>query len=533
MSYSVRAKNILKDAIKSAIYIDENARSFYQDEASLTGAIEEELSIQLYNNFKKDGISLDVHKYVIGDERNSETLSFFTDNRDLVILDWKLDDQSGEEMALAILAEIIKAEHIHFCTIYTSEDQLDIVLKNILSYFSSATQEFYTEIKEQLELEQLSQEVIDIINETNLRRFDNDTTSKNNTKLSTIDNTLLPKLKKNTGASDVVTAITLSSISLSNTYKSISTQPKPSYINPEKKIVVINNTIVTILSKKDNTAEDLLMNYQNHIINDVDSFNQLLGIELYNNIAKTGSIISHGFVTFSKNALLHHRKKLKEDNLGHLFGSFMDEVFQERISLSLRDSKSLLLDNEFLDNEQYDKPDDDEIRKINVFYNSLKLNKQHKILNFGDVFQIDGEESRYLICITPLCDCLRPQEKIKSNFYFAEGVVINKKDALNIGDTSFISYLPNNEIVVWGRLNTEKDAKYNLLYIKPHQYKVFENKNIIDEENKIVVHYLNRLGETKCKTLIYQTTIRENYTQRIANHAFMYPMRVGIDFVKL
>ena len=163
------------------------------------------------------------------------------------------------------------------------------------------------------------------------------------------------------------------------------------------------------------------------------------------------------------------------------------------------------------------------------------MNKKGKITNFGDVFQKEGEKNRTLICITPLCDCLRPQNKRKSNFYFAEGEVMKDREkALKLGDTAFISYLPNNVIVRWGEKNKEEDkAKYNPLYIKPYQYKVFESQNIIDTDNKIVVHYLNKSGEIKSKTLIYQTTIRSNYAQRIANHAFIYPMRVGIDFVKL
>lgn len=538
MTYLNRARIILKDAIKSAIYIDEKARSFYQTEASLSGAIEEDLSVQLYNNFKKDGISLDVHKYTIDDEKKKDTLSFFIDNRDLVILDWKLKDQSGEEEALIILAEIIKAEHLHFCTIYTSEDQLDIVLQNILSYFSSVTKEYHDQIKELLEIENYSQNIIEIIHEINLNRFDKGLTKEKIKELYNIDKRIVARLKEITGIEDSICAITISSISLLNTYKSTVDQPKPSYINYEKNIVVINNTIITILKKEENTAENLLDNYQNHIINDVDSFNQLIGLELHNNLAKTSSIINHEFVSFSKNALLFHRKKLQEENLDYFFNSFMNEVFQEKIALSLRDREYQLLDKSFLDKlyeENYIEPSLEEIEKINLFYNAYKLNKKGKILNFGDVFQIEGEDNRYLICITPLCDCLRPQNKIKSNFYFAEGVIMkNKKKALELGDTAFISYLPNNVIVRWGELNNEDDnAKYNPLYIKPYQYKVFENQNVIDENNKIAVHYLNKTGDIKSKTLIYQTTIRSNYAQRIANHAFIYPMRVGIDFVKL
>lgn len=533
MTYFDRAKKILKDAIKSAIYIDEKARSFYQSE--LSGAMEEGLSVNLYDNFKKSGISLDIHKYNVGDERNNDMLSFFTDKRDLVILDWKLKDNSGEEEALIILSKIVQAEHLHFCTIYTSEEQLDIVLKNILSYFSSITKDYHDSIKELLELEDFNNDIIDILDEININRFNKTIVKEGVKKL--YKEKVIDKLKEITGIDDTVCAIIISSISLWDTYKSESDQPKPSYINSEKKIVVINNTIITILKKVENTAENLLNNYQNHIINDVDSFNQLMGLELHNNLAKTSSIINHEFVSFSKNALLYHRKKLKEENLGNFFKSFMNEVFQEKIALSLRDREYQLLDESFLDEyheSYYEEPTPEEIAKINLFYNSCKLDKRGKILNFGDVFQIENEENRYLICITPLCDCLRPQNKVKSNFYFAEGERMRDKEkALKLGDTAFISYLPNSIIVRWGEINSEGDkAKYNPLYIKPYQYKVLENKNIINDDNKIIVYYLNREGKIKSKTLIYQTTIRQNYAQRIANHAFMYPMRVGVDFVK-
>lgn len=536
MTYAGRAHSILKDSIKSAIYIDEKARSFFQDEKTLSGSPEESLSIDLYNNFKQAGISLDVHKYLPNDEKQADRISFFVDNRDLVILDWKLKEQSGEEEALILLSKIVMAEHLHFCTIYTSEDQLDTVLLNVLSYFSSITEEYHTQIKEILEIEGLDKSIIEILHSINLNRFDRDFVKQKRGDLRKIDKDIINKLQEITGIEDPTCAIIVSSISLMDTIKSQEEQPKPSFINADKKIIVINNTIITILNKEQNKAVDLLENYKNHIINYADSFNQLMGLELYNNIARTGAMVNDEFVSFSKDALLYHRKNLKADEIGHFFKSFMNEVFQEKIALSLRDKDYRLLDDKLLDlmepNENFI-PSTSDLLKMNVFYNALTLDKRGKFINFGDVFRID-EENRYLLCITPLCDCLKPQDKIKSNFYFAEGLVMKDKEkALKLGDTAFISYLPNDIIVRWGDLNTDEEkAKYNPLYIKPYQYKVYENKNIIDDNKKIEVHYLNKEGQIRDKTLTYITTIRTNYTQRIANHAFTYPMRVGIDFVK-
>lgn len=535
MSYQERANRILKSAIKSAIYIDEKARPFYQDN-SPEKPIEEEISVKLYENFKKLGISLVVHRYMPGEEDKQDTLDFFTEKRDLVILDWKLKNQTGEKEALKILSEVIKANHLHFCAIYTSEDQLDIVLKNILSYFSCITQEYYDELRELVEIEEFSSEIIDAFDRICINRFNKDAVRDEIKHILSSDKSCRQKLEHITGTKDMTCAIKLVSVSLWDTYKSIIPQPEPSFINPQKKIIVINNTIISILKKEETSAENLLATYLDHIVNDVDSFNQLLGLELHNNLAKTSAIVNHEFVSFHKNALLYHRAKLQEEGLAHFFKAFMNDVLQEKIALSLHNCEYQLLDDAFLDRE-FEKnteiPNIEEILRINTFYNSYKLNKIGKIINFGDVFNIDGEESRYLICITPLCDCLRPN-KSKSNFYFAEGTVMkDKKKALVLGDSAFLSFLPGNIIVRWGELSQDdENAPYQPLYIKPYQYKIFEKKNTIDENEKIEVHYINKQGEIKSKTLIYKTTIRSNYAQRIANHVFTYPMRVGIDFVK-
>lgn len=534
MTYAERAHSILKDSIKSAIYIDEKARAFYQDEKTLSGEPEEALSIELYTNFKQSGISLDIHKYIPNDERNDDTISFFVDDRDLVILDWKLKGQSGEEEALILLSKIVQADHLHFCTIYTSEDQLDTVLLNVLSYFSSRTEEYHTRIKELLEIENLDKSIVDILLSINLNRFDRSFVKQKRGELRKIDRGIIAKLQEITNIEDQTCAIIASSISLMNTIKSQGEQPKPSFIDASEKIIVINNTIITILNKEQNKAIDLLENYKNHIIaNYTEGFNQLIGLELYNNIAKTGAMVNDEFISFSRDALLFHRKGLKSEGIGHFFISFMNEVFHEKIALSLRDKVYKLLDDEFLDTQKFITPTTADLESMNLFYNASTLNKKDKLINFGDVFFMK-EDNKYLICITPLCDCLRPQEKIKSNFYFAEGTIMTKKEeALVLGDTAFISYLPGNIIVRWGDISSdESKAKYHPLYIKPCQYKVYEGQNIINDNNEITVHYLNKEGKTKDKTLTYITTIRANYTQRIANHAFTYPMRVGIDFVK-
>lgn len=541
MSYENRAKLILKDAIKSAIYIDEKARSFYQ-EASEKPENEEILSVSLYDNFKQNGISLEVFKYTKGDEVNEDIIKFITENRDFVILDWKLDGDNGEEESLKILSEIISTNHIHFSTIYTSEDNLDDVLLNVLSYFSGKNKAYYEEIREVLELQDFSDELKTLFNQINVKRTNNDLVRDYKREIYAKYKTIPNQLREITGLEDVTCAIIKSSIALSNCVKSDDNLECPTFVDNDKKIVVINNTIITILKKSENKADALLENFKNHIVQDYDSFNQLLGIELYNHLYRASAITNDLAISFPKDALIHHRKKLNAENIGYFFNSFMDEVLMEKISMSLRNRKSLLLDDVLLDEFELgldpNYSDIPSLHKMNVFYNSYYFDKKDQILNFGDVFLIEHNENhkespKYLICLTALCDCLRPHDKIKSNFYFAEGSNIKDTDALDLGDTAFISFLPNNITIKWTEITKDPLRNtYGPLYIKPLQYKVFENQNVFDENNKIKVHYLDKTGQTKSETLKYIGTIRPNYAQRIANHAFSYPVRVGVDFVK-
>lgn len=542
MTFEQRADSILKDSIKSAIYIDDKARGFYQVEPIEENLLEEELSKNLYNNFKQNGISLEVYKFEKGTDTDQDKLRFIIDNRDFVILDWKLNGDDGDVNSLNILKNVIDAKHINFCSIYTSMDDLNDVLLNIISFFSDKDKVYYDQVKEEIELEEYSNEIIEKFHEINISRSRPSQVKNLRGEIYKHDQNLIKRLKEITGENTDTCAIIRASISLLDTHKSDSNLCCPSFINYEDKIIVINDTIITILNKEENKATELLDNFKNHIIKDVESFNQLLGIELYNHLFKTSAITNDSIMSFSKDALVFHRKKLKEQGISHFFKNFMDEILLEKISMSLRDRDSLLLNDELLDNFEslLDKEYNDvpALHKMNVFYNSYYLDKVGHTINFGDVFLIEKNENhkdspKFLICLTALCDCLRPQDKIKSNYYFAEGKPIDTNKALDLGETAFISYLPNNITILWSDVAQDANQqKYSPIYIKPVQYKVFEDHNTFDINNQIMVHYLDKKGEKKSEKLTYLGTIRPNYTQRIANHAFTYPIRVGVDFVK-
>jgi len=177
---------------------------------------------------------------------------------------------------------------------------------------------------------------------------------------------------------------------------------------------------------------------------------------------------------------------------------------------------------------------------MNVFYNALTL-KSNKKLNFGDVF-ID-EDGGYYMCITALCDCFRPS-KIKNIYYFVKGTSMSRDTALKLGDSAFINFVAFNQVVVWSNIDQEGDdpamARYQPVYIKPISYQV---KDFQFQENVIEIRRIfHNDAENEKKEIIgedieflkikYITTIKPTYAQRIANHAFAHPIRVGVDFVK-
>ena len=167
--YKETAKAIIKNAIKSAIFIDENALEPYvKDEKSSEG----ERSMALYCNLRDVGISLDVWKY--NKDNYNLRQEYIFKNRDLILLDWKLEGESkGGEKALEILSDMVnKHKQIHFCIVYTAEDPQGVLL-DLLSYFSPVTNEKSKCIKEDLaEYEEEINAIKSELEELSIGRYD-------------------------------------------------------------------------------------------------------------------------------------------------------------------------------------------------------------------------------------------------------------------------------------------------------------------------------------------------------------------------
>ena len=506
LTYEQVAQNIIKEAIKSAVFIDENAKEPYMIEETS----ESERSINLYNNFKEKGISLSIYKY--SDANYNSLKDYLFQNRDIVLLDWKLDGESGEEKSLSILSEIVETQpQIHFCVIYTSENT-NVVFNNILSYFSGLTEEQCNDIKfDFAEYEDVIKNVSSNLLELRWYKFIKEKKKEILKRLN--ENVECNELNKKIKESDI--DYLKLGIAFSNDLKSQLMQPSPSDIAVDISTICINNTIISVFNKSNTTADEIFNTFSKQIANYKKGVMHLLGLEMRNIQRKGETFIDSKVLAVTKETLGYHKKQRGDD-----FSKFIKDVMAEHLKTNI--SKVDLSIIEAIPEFDYqDSPDKkEEYASMNVFYNSQYVMDKNKFLSFGDVFECNG---KYYICITALCDCAHPGSR-DNCFYFAEGNKITLDKALAKGESGYISYISPDCCIVWDN----KDINGNYSHIVPVNY--FVPNNLIKENKIKILRFKN--NETEECDFKYLTTIRQNYTQRIANYAFSHPVRVGIDFVK-
>lgn len=567
MDFREKAYTIVRNSINSAIFIDEKAKDFYCLKPIDTQQTEEQLSINLHNGFKAEGISLAVHKFEKKHIDDTNLKKYFFKDRDLILLDWELDGESGEEYSLKLLSDVINYPHLNFCCIYTRSQRFDSIYSQIETYFSGINNLEFENIKntfsflEETDIQKLG---------SHLAKYDENSKEKIFDELGIkIDDHPLQEVGI---FSEIELFFSIKNAFLNN-IKSENKEFRSNTISASSDSFIINNTFIFLL-KKNNTEDpnpiSLIKRISDAVSKNKNSFIQLLGLEMQTIFNENERFVDENLLNSSTSALFSHRNYLKNQQKNDVtFSTIIKKLLIEHAILKLRTAKLTLLDTAFLDNESPNhsqSPSIDELLLINTFYNSVNvksLNGENlPNLNFGDIFK--DEENNYYLCITALCDCLYPN-KIDHNFYFVVGKELNVELALSLGDTAFISFIPGNIAVNWGNIETIKPPKpkqkdgetheqlknrelqeqidayksfiYKPYYVKP---KIFNVQGVKMQNNKLKIWELTykTLKDDKHKhdlnynEVTYITTLRTDYTQRIANHAFGHPTRVGVDFIK-
>ena len=511
MTYENTVKRIISEHIKSAVFIDENAREAYSPSSS-PELFEEKLSADMFREFAKHNILLSSYKYNPIDYEGRKSSLF--NGRNLVLLDWKLDGDEGEDKALGIISDIINSKKILFCGIYTKE-RPEIVFNNILSFFSGITSTECDDVKMDLMLEEEEcfNDFKSGLDDLVLSNAFEEQISEFMSKFANIlDNTFFQNNK-----SELRNRLLECWCAYSNYQKANSRQLRITSYKVSDNVILIGNTFVVILNKTTTKFTKLLSKLTRSIAEYSNGFSLLMSIELNNIMQDKGLMMDQRISNVSRDLFAYHKMKDKKG-----FDFFIKEVMLSGVSLNLMEEKlSTIKSLQKVPNTF--KPKIDEMLKLNTFYNSIQRPPNSSLL-FGDVFKCN-DDNCYYICITPLCDCANP--KNENTFYFAKGHKVEERTLqkeINRSEEVFVSYLPDNVMIRW----SDSTDKGKPIYITPIPLTI--PKPIIRNNIMNAYHLKATISKKEKFILEYVSTLKQNYAQRIANHAFAHSIRVGISF---
>lgn len=556
---------IIQNAISSAICIDDKYVTPY--ETALPGDRTDDTK-ELYKSFRKDGnCDLDIYKFQSYD-KFCEDKEYLFGNKDLLILDWELDESNAEckfADTLSILKDTIHTDFIQFVTIYTQETDTEKIALNIFSFFKykeNTKKELFEKLRSISYVEEEfddEDEAIRIIkngiggytlNPDRQRKVSTEITQKLKDQFedkkqfgafcqevnAVLDSFDVEKNKIWEWMECYFHAVKMSDDENSYAVKVIPLDDMPF------KTLLIDNTLVTIISKSENDESDRKLIKPKDLYKTISSiiekvpnkFSTLISLELKHIYRKNISAFGRGFMGIDETVLLHHAKKYEPNTQYEEFYNFILSCWNSRITYKIKEELQAI---DLLSpgvREYEGRPENKEIIKLNsflTFYPNDNRAGKRKI-KFGDVFllekpiryfsaddegieTVNNVDYKYLICLTQECDCLRPH-KINKNFVFAIGKELTPneyKDALANAEKNQYTFISDDKIVEWGK-------KFITIHIPDSEFKI----------NDGIKFNILRYYSVKS---IFLGNQKGTFTQRLANLVFSHAMRIGIDLPHL
>jgi hypothetical protein len=530
------AKNTIIRAFRSAVCIDDDYASAYSE---IQGLNNDDPRI-LYNSFREEAFcDLDIHHFSSLEDTWKDHM---LENKELMILDWELD-KVGElyKSTLEILNYVVQSKKIPFVLIYTNTQDLNSVGKNIIEQLNPLNQKQYDSFIENFnklqhiceeevdfdtikdsakemcfsyinnytKREQLKKELIQLINEKIPVK------KEHREKLIPKIITMLEPLINVKGEDEI---LYFSFLVLREANSKVSHSLKR--IETKDNAYLLNNAVTILIFHKESMGgiapNSLFDAFSNAIINNPHNFLSLLALEFKDTLKENFNNIGIKFSSLNEDAFFYHMKNYKQDEVfkideiyDFILKGWISELYQQKIA-----EKSNVLN--YLPERYAELHIDTKVKspelisnllKYSAYISTINLYSENKRLWFGDVFK--NKNSDYFLCITPHCDCVRPEEKIKNNFYFIKGYVYSEVDeALIKAETDFLSFILED--------NKPLCIKWRC---KPFT-------SFIDEPN---IETLKLSYAGKESELLYVISLKENYAQRISNESFSYGYRVGID----
>jgi hypothetical protein len=548
MPFNEVAREIIKHSFRSAIFIDDKMVDAYSNENTSPNF---NFCKQIYDDFQNNYCSLDIYNFKDYNTWLSKK-DFHLKKKDLLIIDWVLKDHDPTfSDSLRIIEQAIKSENLHFICIYTDIPEVEIeskIIYRINAYFNNYDANKYKNLVAKID-SKFEDEGHDVENfkislkskSKDLDLYKNDRTLSQkiikeiSDSLITI-NPVLEKwfkdeilIKTKEPHKDILIKLGyfLNECLVSKDHDGVKIK------NISTNSFLIQETAIIIFNKSHINPSDLHAEFSSAILKGRNNFMTILGLEIRTLLMDSSAFIGNEIDSIEEEAFFHHesRASSKEE-----FFAFLKQIWQEQSSSYLlgKDLKILDLLDDYKAKNNIDKRlaevnwadgnKQQNLAKLNYHYNILFNKRNSKdFIRFGDLFELHKKgfdydlhsENTFLLNITAHCDCLRPEEKIKSNFFFVLGKKDNLEAMLKRQDDDFNSYIMHNNIPIVIKWST-----------KPYSIYVDQKKNHIDES--IPIDYFGSIGYLK-----YLCTIKENYTQRISNQSFAYASRVGIFFTGL
>ena len=552
------AKEIVQRAIRSAICVD---NAFVEPYSNARIEDDEETPKKLFESFRKSNCSLDIYRYIdiLKWERDRE---YVLSNRDLLILDWELTGDPPFRDALKILWEAVKLPSLPFVLIYTQEPDISLIKLNIHSFFGTPYrniserkrryEEFCEKLEDEAEIDdpkRLFKSISAECKELILACGDRETIKKRIIKHigeyygDEYNKSLIGKMCECGESTLNISKIDgiLEFIGFYSGNAMVNTTGGHVQVSPiegDTHSFVINNTTVYIFVKPRSSSggdsvispDQVYTHFAECIYKCPRNFLALLYLEMKNLYQEHSGVIGRELYNIDEVAFFHHQKNLNSEDD---FYDFLRNLWRDQLSAFdfIQTPKLFSVLQEYKREQDIEtkiercKKDNLEILekglvKLNYYYSFIQMDrKENDSIRFGDMFSlskdIDGKEAiGFILCITPHCDCLHPENSHnKFHFVFGNNSPIKRGlDSAESGFNSFLIYDGKPICVNW-------TGKPFTLYIPEAQNNIFTS---------IQVEYH---GFAHC--LSYTKTQKENYTQRIANRAFSCASRVGINLAEL
>lgn len=547
MSLNQVTGEIIKNSIRSAICIDnEYASAYCKPEDIEKYKLNFDEPAKLYASFREDGhCDLDVYQFV---DLDTSWKQYMLSNKDLMILDWELDSGQKYDSTLHILKEVIESRKIPFVVIYTNTEDLDSVTKAIIKNFNPITVTNREEILEKLrnKFKRLSDLGDDVPVEEFFDDHENDfyeffkfyaPAQRAETK-DRIIKSFVEKLDIKDNVKDrvetyiegLLAAESTSSDAFMNLCLAGLSDNRNGSSYPIERIEISNhairiNGVLLLVYHKSSQGdgikpEKLFETFSEAIINNPHNYLNVLSLEIKDNLREQFSSIGTKFAQVDERAFLFHANNYRNEDGKFNTASINSFIIKSWVwelehlksdtiptSLAYIGERYSEYEKEFNGINQESKELLSDIVKYASYVSNSVIKNETRALRFGDLFI--NEPNEFFLCITPHCDCVRPQEKLKNNFYFIKGSIDeDDHNALQKAENGFYSFIHFN--------NKTYSIKWRC---KP--FTLYIANNNVGQLN------IDYCGVSK--SVKYVATLKENYAQRIANESFGYGYRVGID----